>query len=56
MINPTEKTNLVGALNDVFQDADNGKTDLYNVIIGKGVTPTSQNFSDLVTAVNSHQR
>lgn len=48
----TEKTNLVGALNEVFQDADNGKTAIYNAIIGKGTTPSSQNFDDLVSAIN----
>lgn len=49
----TEKTNLVGALNEVFQDADNGKNDIYNAIIGKGSTPTSQNYSDLINAISN---
>lgn len=48
-----EKNTLVGAMNEVFQNADNGKTAIYNAIVGKGTTPSSQDFSDLVSAISS---
>jgi hypothetical protein len=49
----TEKSNLVGAINEVFQDADNGKTNIYNAIVGMGTTPSSQDFDDLSTAISN---
>lgn len=52
-LNTTNKNDLVSALNEVFQDADNGKTNIYNAIIGKNQTPVSQDFNDLVTAIDN---
>lgn len=49
----TVKSDLVGALNEVFQDADNGKADIFNAIVGKEITPSSQDFSDLVIAIEN---
>ncbi|AZV58822.1 hypothetical protein [Clostridium sp. AWRP] len=49
----SEKTDIIKMINEVFTDANNGKTKLYNAIIGKGITPGSQTFTDLVNAINT---
>lgn len=37
----------------LFQNVDNGKNDVYSAIVGKGTTPTSKNFADLVAGINA---
>lgn len=49
----TEKSNLVGMINELFQSGTNGKNDIYNAISAKGTTPASKNFTDLVTAIGN---
>lgn len=58
--NTTEKNNIIGMVNEVFTSANNsltqvnsGKTNIYNAIVGKKVTPSSSNFADLVTAIGN---
>ncbi|WP_373845052.1 hypothetical protein [Clostridium sp.] len=36
----------------LFQNVDNGKNDVYSAIVGKGITPTSKDFSALVAGIN----
>lgn len=47
------KVNLVGAINEVFTDVDNGKKGIYGAIVDKGTTPSSQNFKDLEAAIKN---
>ncbi|MFL0251241.1 hypothetical protein ACJDT4_12465 [Clostridium neuense] len=49
----TEKSNLVGMINELFQSGTNGKNDIYNAISAKGTTPASKNFADLVSAIGN---
>jgi len=49
----TEKSNLVGMINELFQSGTNGKNDIYNAISAKGTTPVSKNFADLVSAIGN---
>lgn len=51
-LSTTDKT-VKGAINEVFQDVNNGKTSLYNAIVDKGTTPASQNFNDLTSAISN---
>lgn len=55
-----EKSNIIGMVNEVFQNANSSltqlnsnKDSLYNAIVGKGTTPASKNFSDLIDAIKN---
>jgi len=46
-------TNVRGAMDELFTNVDSGKNNVYSAIVGKGTTPASQDFADLVTGVNA---
>lgn len=48
-----EKNDIIKMVNELFQNVDNGKNDVYSAIIGKGTTPTSKDFSALVAGINA---
>lgn len=48
----TDKTSTVNAVNELFQNVDNGKNSVYSAIVGKGTTPASKDFADLVSGIN----
>lgn len=52
----TEKSNIIGMVNELFTSADNGKTSIYNAIVGKGTTPASKQFIDLAAGINAIAR
>ena len=55
-LNTTEKSSIVGAINEVFQNASNGKTLIANAITGKGVsTSNTDTFQTMATNINSIQ-
>lgn len=37
----------------LFQNVDSGKNDVYSAIVGKGTTPASKDFADLVAGINA---
>jgi len=43
-------TNMIKVL---FQNVDNGKNNVYSAIVGKGITPSSKDFADLVSGINA---
>lgn len=45
--------NVENVLAELFTSADNGKTSIYNAIVGKGTTPTSKDFSALVAGISA---
>ena len=50
----TEKTSIVGAMNELFTNADDGKTVIANAIVGKGGTASkTDTFGELATAINN---
>ena len=51
VLSTTAKDSIVNALNEVFNEVNDGKTSIYSAIVDKGVTPSSQAFADLVTAI-----
>ena len=53
VLSTTAKDSIVNALNEVFNEVNSGKTSIYGAIVDKGVTPTSQAFADLVTAIGA---
>ena len=53
VLSTTAKDSIVNALNEVFNEVNNGKTSIYGAIVDKGVTPSSQAFADLVTAIGA---
>ena len=53
LLNTTDKTSIVNSVNELFTDVDNGKSNVYSAIVGKGSTPISEDFTDLVTGINS---
>lgn len=55
-LNTTEKSSIVGAINEVFQNASNGKTLIAQAITGKGVsTSNTDTFQTMATNINSIQ-
>src|SRR5665648_904483 len=53
-LNPiTIVENVRGAMDELFTNVDSGKNNVYSAIVGKGTTPASQDFADLVTGVNA---
>lgn len=53
-LNTTEKTNLVTAINQCFQLANDGKSNIAKAINAKGVSATSsENFSSLATKITN---
>lgn len=49
----TEKTSIVGAMNELFTNADNGKTAIANAIVGKGGTASgTDSFAILANAID----
>ena len=40
-------------ISNALTSVDTGKTNIYNALVAKGVTPGTQAFADLVTAINS---
>lgn len=53
VLSTTAKDSIVNALNEVFNEVNDGKTSIYSAIVDKGVTPSSQAFADLVTAIGA---
>ena len=53
VLSTTAKDSIVNALNEVFNEVNSGKTSIYGAIVDKGVTPSSQAFADLVTAIGA---
>lgn len=50
----SNKNNLVGAVNELFTNADDGKTVIANAIVGKGGTASkTDTFGELATAINN---
>lgn len=49
----TDKTTIVGAVNELFTDVDNGKTQIANAIVGKnGTASSSDTFTQLASAIS----
>lgn len=49
----TDKTTIVGAVNELFIDVDNGKTQIANAIVGKnGTASSSDTFTQLASAIS----
>jgi len=53
LLNTTNKSSLVNAVNELFTSVDNGKNSVYSAIVGKNSTPASKDFADLVTGINN---
>jgi hypothetical protein len=55
-LNTTEKSSIIGAINEVFQNASNGKTLIANAITGKGVTTSADaTYQTMANNINSIQ-
>lgn len=53
VLKTTEKNNIVGSINELFQNVDNGKNLVRSAIIGKGGTvPTDPTFTDLKNQID----
>lgn len=52
-LSPTNLNSLESRIASALNDVNTGKTNLYNALVAKGVTPGTQAFADLVTAINS---
>lgn len=48
--------NIENVLAELFTNVDNGQSNVYSAIVGKGVTPASKQFSDLAAGINSIAR
>lgn len=48
---PDDLNRIEGNILEIYNDVLTGKQNLYNAIFSKGVTPDSQAFADLVTAI-----
>ncbi|MBU3146893.1 hypothetical protein [Clostridium sp. CF012] len=46
-------TNVEGAMSELFINVDNGKNSVYSAIVGKGINPTSKDFSALTSGINA---
>lgn len=55
-LNTTEKSSIVGAINEVFQNASNGKTLIAQAITGKGVTTSADaTYQTMATNIKNIQ-
>ena len=55
-LNTTEKSSIIGAINEVFQNASNGKTLIAQAITGKGVTTSADaTYQTMATNIKNIQ-